>query len=161
MKDKDFYNLVDFYNAGGGLLPVNQKAHEIIEQSDKGEVISFLEVTQRDLKFHRCYMSLLAFIYGYLPDKFKKQVPKEKFYIWLKHLKGQYEVVFEFQDGTKMVEYESISFGRMSQKAFENYVREQLPWIYSNVIGAFFNGQIYDNIINTIEEEFKIFLAKL
>lgn len=161
MKDRDIYKLVDFYNAGGGLLPVNQKAHEIIEQSDKGEVISFLEVTQRDLKFHRCYMSLLAFIYGYLPEKFKKQVPKEKFYIWLKHLKGQYEVVFEFQDGTKMVEYDSISFGRMSQKAFENYVREQLPWIYSNVIGAFFEGQIYDNIIDTIEEEYKKFLAKL
>lgn len=161
MKDRDIYKLVDFYNAGGGLLPVNQKAHEIIEQSDKGEVISFLEVTQRDLKFHRCYMSLLAFIYGYLPEKFKRQVPKEKFYIWLKHLKGQYEVVFEFQDGTKMVEYDSISFGRMSQKAFENYVREQLPWIYSNVIGAFFEGQIYDNIIDTIEEEYIKFLAKL
>jgi len=161
VKDRDIYKLVDFYNCGSGLLPVNQKAHEIIEQSDKGEVISFLEVTQRDLKFHRCYMSLIAFIYGYMPEKFKKQVPKEKFYIWLKHLKGQYEVVFEFQDGTKLVEYDSISFGRMSQKAFENYVRDQLPWIYSNVIGAFFDGQIYDNIIDTIEEEFKIFLAKL
>ena len=161
MKDRDVYKLVDFYNAGGGLLPANQKAHEIIEQSDKGEVISFLEVTQRDLKFHRCYMSLLTFIYGYLPEKFKKQIPKEKFYIWLKHLKGQYEVVFEFKDGTKLVEYDSISFGRMSQKAFENYIREQLPWIYSNVIGAFFDGQIYDSIIETIEEEYKNFLAKL
>ena len=161
MTDKNFNNLVDFWNAGGGLLPVNQKAHEIIEQSDKGEVISFIEVTQRDLKFHRCYMSLLAFIYGYMPDKFKKQVPKEKFYIWLKHLKGQYEVVFEFQDGTKLVEYDSISFGRMSQKAFENYVRDQLPWIYSNVIGEHFKGIIYDNIIDTIEEEYKKFLAKL
>src|SRR4030042_4444360 len=116
MKDKDFHNLVDFYNAGGGLLPVNQKAHEIIEQSDKGEVISFLEVTQRDLKFHRCYMSLIGYIYDYLPKSFHKQVSKDKFYLWLKHLKGQYEILFEFEDGTRLVEYESLSFGRMGQK---------------------------------------------
>ena len=161
MKDKDFYNLVDFYNAGGGLLPVNQRANEIIEQSDQGEVISFIEVTQRDLRFHRCYMSLLSYIYDYLPDSFKKQIPKRNFYQWLKHLKGQYDIVFEFEDGTKLVEYESISFGWMSQKRFENYVREQLPWIYSNVIGIFFKDKIYDNIINTIEEDYKKFFAKL
>jgi len=161
MKDKDFYNLIDFYNAGGGLLPVNQKAHEIIEQSDKGEVISFIEVTQRDLKFHRCYMSLLAYIYEYLPNSFHKQVPKDKFYLWLKHLKGQYDVLFEFEDGTKLVEYESISFGRMSQKRFEDYIREQLPWIYVNVIGKYFEGDIYNGIIETIENEYKKFLSKL
>lgn len=161
MKDKDFHNLIDFYNAGGGLLPVNQKAHELIEQSDSGEVISFLEVTQRDLKFHRCYMSLLAYIYSYLPNSFHKQVPKNKFYLWLKHLKGQYDVLFEFEDGTTLVEYESISFGRMSQKRFESYIREQMPWIYSNVIGRFFEGKIYDNIIETIEKEYEKFFAKL
>ncbi len=161
MRDKDFYNLVDFYNAGGGLLPLNQKAIEIIEQSDKGEVLSFIDVTKRDLKFHRCYMSLLAFIYDYLPDSFKRKIPKEKFYIYLKHLKGQYDVIFEFEDGTKLVEYESISFGRMSQKTFENYVRNQLPWIYTNVIGQFFEGKIYDGIIETIEKDYEKFFAKL
>ena len=161
MKDTDYLKLVEMYNVGSGLLPVNQRAIEIIEQSDKGEVLSFIEVTQRDLKFHRCYMSLLAFIYGYLPETFKHQVPKDKFYIYLKHLKGQYDVLFEFADGTKMVEYESISFGRMSQKQFESYVRDQLPWIYTNVIGQFFEGPIYDGIIETIEEDYKKFFAKL
>lgn len=161
MKDKDFYNLVDFYNAGSGLLPVNQKAHEIIEQSDRGEVISFLEVTQRDLKFHRCYMSLIGYIYDYLPRFFQKQVEKKKFYIWLKHLKGQYEVLFEFEDGTRLVEYDSISFGRMSQKRFENYIRDQLPWIYENVIGKYYEGKMKDGIIETIEEDYKKFFAKL
>ena len=161
MTDKDFYNLIDFYNTGGGLLPVNQKAHEIIEQSDKGEVISFIEVTQRDLRFHRCYMSLLSYIYDYLPQSFHKKVPKNKFYLWLKHLKGQYEVLFEFADGTRLVEYESISFGRMSQKRFESYIRDQLPWIYTNVIGKFFEGEIYDNIIETIEKDYEKFFAKL
>ncbi|MFA5195205.1 MAG: hypothetical protein WC401_05345 [Bacteroidales bacterium] len=161
MTDKNFNKMVDFYNAGGGLLPVNQKAHEIIEQSDKSEVISFIEVTQRDLKFHRAYFALLKFIYGYMPMKFKKAVPESHFYLFLKHLKKQYKVLFTFKDGTTMVEYDSIAFGRMSQKTFESYIREQLPFIYTEVIGAYFEGEMYDNIIESIEDEFKKFLAKL
>lgn len=161
MSDKEFYNLVDFYNAGGGLLPVNQRAHELIEQSEKGEVLSFIEVTQRDLKFHRCYMSLLAYIYEYLPQSFQRKIPKNKFYMFLKHLKGQYDVLFEFSDGTKLVEYESISFGKMSQKRFEAYVKEQLPWIYENIIGAFYQGELYNSIIQNIENDYQKFLAKL
>ena len=161
MSDKELNKLVDFYNAGGGLLPVNDKAHELMDQLSHGEVISFKEVTARDLRFHKCYMSLINFIYGYMPKSFKDAVPKGKFYMWLKHLKGNYEVLFEFQDGTKLVEYESISFGRMSEKRFKEYVKEQLPWIYTEVLGKCFEGQIYDNIIATIEEEYKKFFAKL
>jgi len=47
-------------------------------------------------------------------------VPSKYFYRWLQHLQGNYKVVFEFKDGTKLIEYESISFGRMSQKTFQD-----------------------------------------
>ena len=161
MTDKDYNNLVDFYNAGGGLLPVNQRAIELIEQTGKGEVISFREVTQRDLKRHRCYMSLLAYIWAYMPQSFKNAVKKETFYLWLKHLKGQYNVLFEFADGTKLVEYESIAFGKMSEQRFRAYIKEQLPFIYSDVIGKYFEGAIYDGIIETIEKDYQKFFAKL
>lgn len=161
MIDKDYHNIQEWAVMGGGLIPVSSNAIELLEQSRKSEVLSFIEVTNRDVKFHRCYFSLLGYIYDYLPSSFKRKVKKEKFYIFIKHLKGEYEVLFEFQDGTKMVEYESIAFGRMSQKTFENYIREQLPYIYENVLGKFFEGEIYDGIIETIEEEYKKFLAKL
>ena len=49
----------------------------------------------------------------------------------------------------------------MSQKRLEEYIRLQLPWIYENVIGAFFEGEMYDGIISTIEEEWEKFLSKL
>jgi len=49
----------------------------------------------------------------------------------------------------------------MSQDQFETYVKEQLPWIYENVIGAFYSDEIYAGIIDTIEEEYKKFLSKL
>lgn len=161
MTDKAYNQLVDFYNAGGGLLPVNQRAHEIIEQTEKGEVISFTEASQRDLRRHRCYFSLLKYIYGYMPLSFKNAVPEDKFYLWLKHLKGQYEVIFEFKDGTKLVEYQSISFARMSELQFREYIKNQLPFIYTEVIGKYFSGEIYDDIINTIETDYEKFFAKL
>ena len=161
MKDKDYYNLVEVVNVGGGFLPHNYNAIELHEQSAKGEILTFKEVTWRDLKFHRCYFSLLNFIYEYMPTKFRDKVPENKFYQWLKHLKGEYEVIFEFKDGTKMVEYESISFGNMSQVRFKAFIREQLPYIYENVLGAYFEGEMLNGIIATIEEQYQKFLAKL
>ena len=161
MTDKDFHKRMDFANMGGGMIPVSPNAIELMEQSDRGEVLSFLEITNRDLKFHRCYFALLKFIYGYMPPVYKKKVTEDKFYIWLKHLKKEYTIVFTFADGTSLVEYESIAFGKMSQKTFEDYIREQLPFIYTDVLGKYFEGDILNGIIDTIEEEFKKFLSKL
>ena len=161
MTDKDYHRIQEWVNVGGGITPLSTNAIELLEQSHKGEVLSFLEVTNRDVKFHRCYFSLLSFIYDYLPASFKRKVKKDHFYKFIKHLKGEYEILFEFKDGTKLVEYDSIAFGRMSQKTFENYIREQLPFIYENIVGKFFEGEMYDGIIDTIEEEYKKFLSKL
>ena len=161
MKDKDYYNLVEMVNVGGGFLPHNYNATELCDQSRKGEVLTFREVTNRDLRFHRCYFSLLNFIYEYMPENFRQTIPEDKFYQWLKHLKKEYKVVFKFADGTIMVEYDSISFVKMSQKQFETFIREQLPYIYENVLGKYFEGEILNGIIATIEEEYKKFLAKL
>jgi hypothetical protein len=146
---------------GGGFIPENEAAQDLCEQCVKGEVVSFTEVTARDLKFHKCYMKMLSFIYGYMPKVFRDNVPKQHFYRWLKHLQGHYKIVFEFKDGTKLVEYESIAFGNMSEKRFREYIKEQIPYIYENVLGKYFEGEMYDGIINTIEEEFEKFLSKL
>jgi hypothetical protein len=161
MKKSDYDKLTEWTNVGGGLVPYNDNAKELIEQSSRGEIFAFDNKTYRDLKFHRCYFSLLNFIYDYLPSKFKETIPESRFYYFLKHLKGEYEVIFTFKDGTTMVEYESISFGRMDQNRFKEYIREQLPWIYENVIGLYYKGDMYTGIIQTIEEEYKKFLSKL
>jgi hypothetical protein len=161
MKDSEYHKVMDFAFVGGGMIPVSANAIELMEQSDKGEVLSFLEVTNRDLKFHRCYFSLLGFIYDYLPKSFKSKIAKDDFYKFVKHLKKQYKVLYTFADGSQQIEYDSIAFGKMSQKSFEDYIREQLPFIYTEIIGAYFEGDIYNGIINTIEEEFKKFLSKL
>lgn len=161
MTDKDFHKVQEWSNVGGGLIPVSSNAIELLEQTSKGEIISFIEVTNRDVKFHRCYFALLKYIYGYMPVKFKKAVPEHHFYLFLKHLKKEYKVVFTFNDGTTMVEYDSIAFGKMSQKTFQEYIKEQLPWIYSDVLGAYFEGEILNGIIDTIEQEFERFMQRL
>ena len=161
MNDKQFEKLIDLTYMGGGFVPANESANELTETLVKGQIISFIECTARDLSFHRCYMGLLAYVWGYMPVKFKKAVPVGSFYKWLKHLQGNYKVQFEFKDLPPMVEYESIAFGNMSQERFKNYVREQMPFIYTNVIGAYFKDEMYDNIIENIESEFERFFDKL
>jgi hypothetical protein len=161
MKDKEFEKIIDLVWQGGGFLPCNEKANDLTETLGKGQIVSFLECTQRDLSFHKCYMALLAYIWGYMPPKFKKTILKKDFYQWLKHLQGKYKIKYEFKDGSKFVEYESITFGNMSQQRFKEYVKEQIPFIYENVIGAYFEGEIYDNIITTIEADFERFFDKL
>jgi ribosomal protein RSM22 (predicted rRNA methylase) len=161
MTDKDYHKIIELSNVGGGFIPVNSNAEELLEQSHRDEVLSFLEITNRDLQLHRCYFSLLGYIYDYLPQAFKKKVEKDKFYLFIKHLKKQYKVLYTFADGSQQIEYDSISFGRMSNMRFKEYVKEQLPFIYSDIIGVFFEGEIYNGIIETIETEYEKFFTKL
>jgi hypothetical protein len=161
MKDKDFKNIIELSYMGGGFIPANEKAQELADNCTKGEIVEFQEVTARDLAFHRAYFSLLNFIYKYLPGSFQKLISQSKFHTWLKHLQGNYEILYTFKDGTTLVEYQSISFGSMSQKRFEEYIKGQLPFIYENVLGAFYEGEMLSGIIETIEEEYEKFLIKL
>ena len=49
----------------------------------------------------------------------------------------------------------------MSDKRFKEYIKEQLPYIYENVLGAFFSGEKLNDIIDTIEVEYEKFMNKL
>jgi hypothetical protein len=40
-------------------------------------------------------------------------------------------------------------------------VANQLPFIYENIIGAFFSDEMYDSIRSTIEEEYERFMFRL
>jgi len=191
MKESAYNKLIELSYTGGFLFkPENQNAFDLCNMSGIGERVLFDTKTPRDAKFHQCYFVLMNFVWGYLPESFHRKVAKEGLYLWLKHLKKEYQVVFSFIDEhkqediasycldlgvssddaakiavkfgkTDLIEYESISFGRMNNEKFEDYVREQLPWVYENVIGKYFDGEIYDGIIDTIENEFKKFLSKL
>jgi hypothetical protein len=162
MKDTEYTKLTEWGNAGGGLVPVNENAEQLLDQLGRGETVAMVCVTARDLKFHKAYMAFLSYIYAYMPKQFKREIPKQFFYQWLKLLKTDYTVVAVMPDGRELIEYKSISFSKMNQQEFKLYVKSQLPFIYgSDVLGKYFDGEIYDAIIENIEEDFKKFLSKL
>lgn len=190
MKDTELQKLLQFKNTGGALLPVNDKADDYMLMCRNSEVVYLKDATKRDIGMHRCYMALLGFVYDYLPANFKKRIPKPNFYNFIKHIQGKYEVQYSFADEEKisdmlddllevglsaeqasfiaakygktdMIEYESIAFGNMSQKRFKEYISEQMPVIYENILGRFFEGDVLAGIVETIENDFDNLMKKL
>jgi len=96
-----------------------------------------------------------------MPVNFRGQVPMDKFYLFLKAMKKDFSIIFEFKDGFKLVEYESISFGRMSQATFKMYVAEQIPFIYDLIQQVYKDPKRSEIVIESIEEQYKKFLSKL
>lgn len=158
MTDKDYLDLMEFKVVHGALIPVNDLAIELVE-NNINKVVQFEEKTKRDLKYHRAYFALINYVYSWLPPKFTNRIPQSKFYNFLKHLNGKSKVVFEFKDGTQVVEYKSISFGRMSQARFGEYVKEQLAIIYEYLIHPL--CEYPDIVIENIESEFKSYFEVL
>lgn len=162
MKDTDYNNLAQFVKVYPNAVPVNRQAYDLLDLKTEGEIFYMSEIAKRDLSFHRCYFALLSYIYAYMPKVFRQSISEDKFYKWLKHLRGEYKTLFKFSDGTIFIEYDSISFGKMNQTTFENYIREQLPFIYEDVIRPVYkDDKKYNAIIENIENEFEKFLSKL
>jgi len=163
MKDSEYLKTSQWINEGSGcLVPYNDLAHDLTDTAKAGEIITMLEVSDRDLKFHRAYFSLLNYIYDLLPNRFHKKLDRKHFYTYLKHLKGEFDIIAQFGD-IVLVEYESISFASKSEHQFRDYVREILPWIYTKVIGKYYKegGWRYNRRIECIEDEYLKFLSKL
>lgn len=146
---------------GKYLEPHNDHAIEMLSHVNHGDVIILEDKTPRDLKFHRAYFGLLKFIYRSLTPNFRESLPESKFYIFIKDLRGDY---METKVGSRTIkEYKSISFSKMSQSDFVEYVAKQLPFIYDNIIYPLYdnNKEYADKIIADIEKEWEGFLSKL
>lgn len=161
MKPEEFLELIQIAKAGEGFVFANEKAEELFNNLAEGEVIELQICQNRDIKLHRAYFLLLGYIYDYLPAKFKTSVKKEHFYIFLKYAQNNVKIIFTFKDGRQIVEPISISFAKMDNVSFKAFIKEQLPFIYSQIIGAFYSGEIYNSIIENIEKEFEKILTKL
>lgn len=143
---------------GNALIPINDKAVELMALTRHGEHLILKDATKRDTQFHRAYFGLLRYIYELLPKSFKNKCPEDKFYLFIKELQGDY---VEYNIGTQVIkEYNSISFGRMSQKKFEEYVATQLPFIYTDIVQPLYPDK-YEQIIKLIESEWESFLNKI
>lgn len=162
MKDTEFNELIELTYLNGVFTASNQEAINLVSNLKDGQKINIKNVTARDIKLHRCYFALLNYIWSWMPEKFRAQVPRDSFYKFLKIIQGQYDIVFEFKDGTKMIEYHSISFSRMSNDKFREFIKDQISIIYNDVIMPTFNNSEQANdIIKETEKEFEKFFSKL
>ena len=142
---------------GQVLIPNQIETGEWLEQLKDKEQVYMKLVQARDLGMHKGYFKILAFIYDKLPLSFRIKCGKKDFHNFLRMLGNEYKVVFKFKDGREMIEYESISFGKMSQKRFREYFNNKLSLIYEEILIPL----EVDYIMDEINEEFEKLLSKL
>lgn len=158
MKVDDYYGLLHFTNhKGTALIPATPETQEWLEIQKHGNWSSFKLIEARDLKFHRCYFMLLSFIYDRLPTNFRDRVDKDNFYNFLKLLGKEYDTVYTMKDGTPLIQYKSISFGKMGQSQFREYVNRQLSTIYEDILIPL----ECEHIMDLANDEFQKFMDKL
>lgn len=158
MKTDEYFKLLHFTcHKSQGLVPATPETQEWIEQQKHGTCLNFKLIEARDLGFHRCYFALLSFIYDRLPVSFRNKIHKDNFYNFIKLIGKQYETVYTMKDGTPLIEYKSISFGRMNQTKFREFVNEQLSIIYEEILIP----MECDYIMEQANSEFEIFMDKL
>lgn len=158
MKTDQYFSLLHFtVHKGNALIPSTPETQEWIEQTKHGQSVNFKLIEARDLGFHRCYFAVLAFIYDRLPKTFREKVDKENFYNFIKLIGKQYDTVYTLKDGTPLIQYKSISFGRMNQTKFREFVNEQLSIIYEEILIPL----EVDYIMDAANSEFETFMDKL
>lgn len=160
MKHSEYQKLIHLAYTEGQLIPASNM-DDIFNELGEGEILALKRINPRDLKFHQCYFVFLNYIYKYMPESFKTKVKSNKFYRWLQGLKKEYSILYTYSDSTQLIEYNSISFGRMNQVEFKAFINEQIPFIYSDVIGKLYDEKTTNSIIETIEEDFLKFFSKL
>lgn len=158
MTTNQFLELKSFtVHKSQALIPNQIETGEWMEQKKHGEQVYLKSVEPRDLGMHKGYFKILGFIYDNLPANFKASVDKKNFYNFLKILSNEYKIVFEFKNGIKMIEYDSISFAKMNQTTFRNYFNNQLSVIYEELLIPLNKEYIMDEV----NEMFESLLSKL
>lgn len=160
MTHNDYLKLIEFARIGDQLIAVNNHI-DLINNLVEGEMCAMKMVNPRDIKLHRAYFAFNRYIYNYLPEVFRKKIHISKFYKFLQTMKGEYDILFKFKDGRELIEYHSISFSKMNENTFRDYIKEQIPFIYENLIREFYDEITAEDIINNIEQDFEKFLTKL
>ena len=157
MKDTDFEKLLRFKVINEVAYPVSNKAQEFC-YSNENEDVYLLPQTARDKAFHKCYFLFCNWIWEQLPTKFKlERCPKQAdMYKYLKLIQGDYKVSMSYKD-LEVIEFKSISFGKMSNDQFKDYVNEQIAALYTNILVPLKLEHLHDKA----EQEFKGLFSKL
>lgn len=157
MKDTQFENLIHCKVVNGVFYPINSNANDFV-YSNEGQEVYLVPQTQRDLILHACYFAFCNWLWQELPKQFKLQrcPNRADMYKYLKLVQGKYKESMKYKDITA-IEFESISFGNMSNEAFKDYVNEQIIALYENILIPLKMEDLYEKA----NEEFSNLFKKL
>lgn len=157
MKDTEFIDLMAWKVVNWVLYPINNKANDFVFQQEGNEVY-LVNKTPRDTAFHACYFLFCTWLWQQMPTKFKlERCPdKSQMYNYIKILQGKYKVAMEYK-GLKFYEFESISFARMNDAKFNEFVNDQITIIYTELLIPL----KMEHLLEQAETEFKGMFKKL
>jgi hypothetical protein len=158
MNTEDFLQLKSFkVHKGQVLIPNQIETAEWLELEKHDSQVYMKLVQARDLQMHKGYFAILKFIYKKLPLIFRQNIPEKSFYKFVKTLSNEYKEVYKFKNGITLIEYDSISFGKMNQTKFREYFNNQLSIIYEELLIP----MEVDYIMDEVNAEFEKLLSKL
>lgn len=157
MKDHEFQELLAFKVVNGVLYPTNNKANDFVFSNDNQEVY-LLPKTPRDAAFHACYFLWCNWLWQQMPTKFKlERCPdRAEMYNYIKIMQGKYKKAMIYQC-KEFYQIESISFGRMNDEKFKDFVNEQIAFIYEELLIPLKLEHLHEQA----EKEFKGLFGKL
>ena len=119
--------------SGSLLAPIDTDGENAIKSLSSEESYAVTISVDRNIKMHGAYFSLLNFVWENMSETFQKKVPKNKFYLLIKELQGRFTEI-EISSKTKIKEYESLSFEKMSQVRFHEIFKEDVDFIISDIL---------------------------
>ncbi len=119
--------------SGTLLAPIDEDGENAIKSLSNEESYSVTISVDRSLKMNGAYFSLLNFVWENMPEKFQAKVPKNKFYVLLKELKGRFTEI-KVSEKTSIKEYESLSFEKMNEARFHEVFKEDVDFIISDIL---------------------------
>ena len=119
--------------SGTLLAPIDEDGENAIKSLSNEESYSVTISVDRSLKMNGAYFSLLNFVWDNMPEKFQAKVPKNKFYVLLKELRGRFTEI-KVSEKTSIKEYESLSFEKMNEARFHEVFKEDVDFIVSDIL---------------------------
>lgn len=122
-----------------GFIPANDDAAEFFGRTKLGQLVTMDAKQARNLKFHRLYFAILRLI----SDNSEPHISEAAALHFAKLAAGVGEVVTDSRGEQHFVPG-SISFARMDQEAFDQFVQSSVP----PLVGRFMRGTAPQSVID-------------
>jgi hypothetical protein len=121
-----------------GFMPYNDEGREFFARCKLGEVVELKATRVRNEKYHRLFFAMLRLI----SDNSDPHISEKAALHFAKIASGTGEVVTDSR-GEKHFVPGSISFAKMDQAGFEQFVHSAIP----PLVGRFMRGSAPDDVV--------------